>query len=133
MKDNKEYIKGLVRESLGGLLEKKKKSKEKVEKKDTAEKEKDKEAEEKEKEEKKDRINPEKPLDQQDQTSVQNALDKSKNPLAPAISQVMHKVTGESPDNATARSEFLKKVKQKHGLGLTKDELARTEVELGLK
>jgi len=139
MNKDKKKIKGLVQESLAGLFEKSKKAKmkkkpnSKVEKEDAIDVEKSKDAEEKEKEEKKARVNPEKALDNQDQTSIQNALDKNKNPLAPAISQVMHKVTGESPDNATARSEFLKKVKQKHGLGLTKDEKSRTEVELGLK
>lgn len=74
-----------------------------------------------------------KPLDKRDQTSIKNALDKDKNPLAPAISQVMKQVTGDNPNNATARSEFIKKIKQKNGLGLNDEEKSRTEVALGIK
>jgi len=72
------------------------------------------------------------PLDQRDQTAIQNALDKSKNPLAPSLSRVMQQVTGDDPNDASARSAWTKKIKQ-DGLGLTDKEKHRTEVALGLK
>jgi len=73
------------------------------------------------------------PLDKKDQTSIQNFLDKGKNPLAPSISQVMKKVTGENPNDASARSEFRKKIKQEDGLGLNDKEKDRVEVVLGIR
>lgn len=73
------------------------------------------------------------PLDQRDQTSIQNALDKGKNPLAPSLSRVMQQVTGDSPNDSSARSAFRKKIKQEDGLGLTDKEKDKTEVALGLK
>jgi hypothetical protein len=73
------------------------------------------------------------PLDQRDQTSIQNALDKQKNPLAPSLSRVMQQVTGNNPSDSSARSAFRKKIKQEDGLGLTDKEKDKTEVALGLK
>lgn len=118
---DKENIKIKLRESLFDLYEEKD---DEFEKTDNADNQDDPDEE---------KSASDKPLDQRDQTSIQNALDKTKNPLAPSLSRVMQKVTGDNPNDASARSIFRKKIKQEDGLGLTDKEKDKTEIALGIK
>jgi len=97
----KEYIKKLVKESLGGLL--KEKSKKPSKDKDDKDVKKKKAVE--------------KNLDQQDQTDIYNAAHSE---LAPPMSAIMSAAGLGNPDDAGDRSTFVKKINQKHDAGFTK-------------
>jgi hypothetical protein len=110
----KEYIKSLVKESLGGLLkEKSKKTKDVEEKEDDGN----------ENNTGKD----EKPLDQRDQVAIQNVFDK---PLAPSMADAWTAAgLGNANSDSSIRSLARKKIKQEDGQGLTdseKDALTKT-------
>ena len=88
----KEYIKALVKESLGGLIKEKSKTPpKKGDKKD-------------------DNKSVELNLDDRDQASIQNAADST---LAPPMSHIMQAAGLGNPKNASDRSKFTKKLKQK--------------------
>ena len=105
----KEFIKNLVRESLGGLISEKGKTPEKDDEKDD--------------EEKKD----EKPLDKKDQAEIQSVFNK---PLSPSMADAWRAAgLGNANDDASIRSMARKKIKQEDGQGLTdleKDALTKT-------
>jgi hypothetical protein len=97
----KEYIKALVKESLGGLLREKSKTPKKDEKKDKS-------------------VN-DKPLDQRDQVSVQIGADSE---MAPPLSHIMQKAGLGNKNDAADRSKFNQKLYQKNGQGFTDNELS---------
>ena len=108
----KEFIKHLVRESLGGLISEKGKSPEK---------------DEDEKDEKPKSGEDSKPLDKKDQAEIQNVFDK---PLAPSMADAWRAAgLGDANSDAGIRSMARKKIKQEDGQGLTdieKDALTKT-------
>jgi hypothetical protein len=99
----KEFIKNLVRESLGGLISEKGKTPEKEEEKD------------------------EKTLDKKDQAEIQSVFNK---PLAPSMADAWRAAgLGNANDDSGIRSMARKKIKQEDGQGLTdveKDALTKT-------
>ena len=105
----KEFIRNLVRESLGGLISEKGKTPEKDDEKDN--------------EEEKD----EKTLDKKDQAEIQSVFNK---PLAPSMADAWRAAgLGNANDDAGIRSMARKKIKQEDGQGLTdveKDALSKT-------
>jgi len=105
----KEFIKNLVRESLGGLISEKGKTPEKDDEKDN--------------EEEKDG----KTLDKKDQAEIQSVFNK---PLAPSMADAWRAAgLGNANDDASIRSMARKKIKQEDGQGLTdleKDALTKT-------
>jgi len=109
----KDYIKSLVKESLGGLLKEKSK---------TPEKEEDNEKKVKTKADKDDT-----PLDQRDQVAIQKVFDKD---LAPSMADAWSAAgLGNANSDASIRSMARKKIKQEDGQGLTdkeKDALSKT-------
>jgi hypothetical protein len=107
----KEFIKYLVRESLGGLISEKEKE----------------EKDEEEKDEKTKSGEDSKPLDKKDQAEIQNVFDK---PLAPSMADAWRAAgLGNANTDAGIRSMARKKIKQEDGQGLTdteKDALTKT-------
>jgi hypothetical protein len=108
----KEFIKNLVRESLGGLISEKGKTPEKKEDKE------EKEGKSKE---------TDKPLDKKDQAEIQSVFNK---PLAPSMADAWRAAgLGNANNDAGIRSMARKKIKQEDGQGLTdveKDALTKT-------
>ena len=108
----KEFIKNLVRESLGGLISEKGKTPEKED--------------EKEEEENKSGEN-DKPLDKKDQAEIQGVF---KKPLSPSMADAWKAAgLGDANNDAGIRSMARKKIKQEDGQGLTdleKDALTKT-------
>ena len=102
----KEFIRNLVRESLGGLISEKGKTPEKDDEKDNEE---------------------EKPLDKKDQAEIQSVFNK---PLAPSMADAWRAAgLGNANDDSGIRSMARKKIKQEDGQGLTdveKDALTKT-------
>lgn len=102
----KEFIKNLVRESLGGLISEKGKTPEKDNEKDSEE---------------------EKSLDKKDQAEIQSVFNK---PLAPSMADAWRAAgLGNANDDSGIRSMARKKIKQEDGQGLTdveKDALTKT-------
>lgn len=102
----KEFIKNLVRESLGGLISEKGKTPEKDDEKDNED---------------------EKPLDKRDQAEIKSVFNK---PLAPSMADAWRAAgLGNANDDAGIRSMARKKIKQEDGQGLTdveKDALTKT-------
>tara|TARA_Y100000389_G_scaffold203598_1_gene252557 strand:+ start:1961 stop:2305 length:345 start_codon:yes stop_codon:yes gene_type:complete len=108
----KEFIRNLVRESLGGLISEKGKTPEK-------------DGEKEDKEEKSGETD--KPLDKKDQAEIQSVFNK---PLAPSMADAWRAAgLGNANDDAGIRSMARKKIKQEDGQGLTdveKDALTKT-------
>jgi len=108
----KEFIKNLVRESLGGLISEKGKTPEKEDEKE-------------DKEEKSGETD--KPLDKKDQAEIQSVFNK---PLAPSMADAWRAAgLGNANNDAGIRSMARKKIKQEDGQGLTdveKDALTKT-------
>lgn len=111
----KEYIKALVKESLGGLMR---------EKENTP----NNDGEKKGEDSKKKGTGTEKKASNRDQTSIELALD---SPKSPPMSSVMDLAGIGDKDNAADRSRFSKEVKKKEGLVLSKERAKKVKTVLG--